>query len=160
MCLVERFLSAVPESVEGTMVSQVRFALVVSFSLALLAIEALPAQADVTVNQRFIQNVTIVNPCELGEGPIALTVEGHQVTRAMPDGQVIIHFNFHGTGVSASGTEYVINQTQVRVVTGSGFTAEFFIRRVSKGSNDNALIDRTLTSPPPVDVVFDVKCVG
>lgn len=137
-----------------------RIVLVVALSVV-LASSASVASADVIGNSWFVEGpITIDNPCAPSDGAITIVVRGHLVERAMSDGTIVRHYNFHGGGTSASGTQYVINQTQTWVIATDGsFIREFFIRRVSKGPTENAHIIRVIAGPPPT-ISSEVTCVG
>jgi len=104
-------------------------------------------------------HVTNMNPCAPQDGLVTLNFEEHRVTQQLADGTLVIHSNFHGTGSSASGVEYVVNRHQVTVVVGQTGSATFEVRRISKGSGDNVQIEATRTFPPVVDTIT-FRCVG
>lgn len=141
------------------MAPYVRLMLAALVSSVLLAGNTITASADVISNVRVtLGPFAIDNPCDPSEGPIVITVVSHQLVRVQSDGTIIVHVNAHGTGVSATGTEYVINRTfsLVNLPGPGGVTIEIFIRRISKGPVDNALIAVTISDT----VVTDTKCVG
>ena len=120
---------------------------------------ASPANADMIANEHFMFTVTNANPCAPQDGLVTLNFEEHRVTQELADGTLVIHSNFHGTGSSTSGVEYIVNRHQVTVVVGQTGSATFEVRRISKGSGDNVLIEATRTFPPLVDTIT-FRCVG
>lgn len=120
---------------------------------------ASPANADVIANEHFMFTVTNMNPCAPQDGLVTLNFEEHRVTQQLADGTLVIHSNFHGTGSSTSGAEYVVNRHQVTVIVGQTGSATFEVRRISKGSGDNVQIEATRTFPPLVDTIT-FRCVG
>jgi hypothetical protein len=121
----------------------------------LLAANAIAVSAEVVSNVR----VTIgpfmqPNVCAPTEGPLTFTVTEHRLTRVESDGTVAFHVNAHGTAVTANGTRYEINRTLVSTTTAGVTTTEIFIRRISHGSGDNAVI--TVVN----GVVTDQRCLG
>jgi hypothetical protein len=117
------------------------------------------ANADVIANEHFAFTVTNTNPCAPQDGLVTLNFEEHRVTQELADGTLVIHSNFHGTGSSTSGVEYVVNRHQVTLVVGETGSAAFEVRRISKGPGDNVLIEATRTFPPLVDTIT-FRCVG
>jgi len=138
-----------------------RFILAMLLSVFLIGVGASGASAESADITRFSQGPLVIdNPCDASQGLLTLFVEGQQVLKTESDGTISRHFNFHGTATSAAGTEYVINQTQTWVTSPDGsFTREFFIRRISKGATDNALIVRIIVGPPDT-VTVELKCAG
>jgi hypothetical protein len=130
-------------------------ATVVIAALALVS----PANADVVANEHFAFTVRNTNPCAPQDGVVTLNFEEHRVTELLADGSFLIHSNFHGTGSSTSGVEYVVNRHQVTVLVGQTGTATFEVRRISKGSGDNVMIEATRTFPPLIDTIT-FRCVG
>lgn len=118
-----------------------------------------PAAADVIANEHFNFTVTNINPCAPGEGVLTLNFEEHRVTQQLADGSLVIHSDFHGTGITTNGTEYVVNRHQVTLVVGDTGSATFQIERISKGPGDNVILEGTRTFPPLVDTIT-FTCVG
>ena len=141
----------------------IRFILARLVALGTLVIASLllasPANADVIANEHFTFTVTNMNPCAPQDGLVTLNFEEHRVTQELADGTLVIYSNFHGTGSSTSGVEYVVNRHQVTVVVGQTGSATFEVRRISKGSGDNVQIEGTRTFPPLVDTIT-FRCVG
>jgi hypothetical protein len=134
---------------------QARAILIVLLSALLLAANAIAVSAEVVSNVR----VTIgpfmqPNVCEPTEGPLTFTVTEHRLRQVESDGTVVFHVNAHGTAVTANGTRYEINRTLVSTTTAGVTTTEIFIRRISHGSGDNAVI--TIVN----GVVTDQRCLG
>lgn len=117
------------------------------------------AAADVVGNEHFIFTVKNVNPCAPEDGVLTLNFEEHRVTQELADGTLVIHSNFHGTGSTTNGTEYVVNRHQVTVIVGETGSATFEIRRISEGPGANVQIEGTRTFPPLIDVIT-FRCVG
>jgi spore coat protein U-like protein len=141
----------------------IRFVLARVAAVGMLGIASLalasPANADVIANEHFTFTVTNMNPCAPEDGLLTLNFEEHRVTQQLADGTLVIHSNFHGTGSSTSGVEYVANRHQVTLVVGQTGSATFEVRRISKGPGDNVLIEGTRTFPPLVDTIT-FRCVG
>ena len=138
-----------------------RAILVALVSLLLLFGNAITVSAEVISNVRVeLGPFTIFNnPCDLTDGLLTVTVIEHQLTTVQSDGTVVLHVNAHGTAVSATGTEYDINRTftSVDAPGPGGVTIEVFIRRISHGGGDNALIAMTVTDN---STVVTTRCVG
>jgi hypothetical protein len=119
-----------------------------------------PAAAEVVAHTHDTFTVTNVNPCAPEDGLVTLTFELQGVTRQLADGTFEIHGSIHGTGSSTSGTEYVVNRQEWFTIdsTGAG-SGTFRVRRISKGSLDNVLIEGTFTFPP-MTVSSTFRCVG
>ena len=141
----------------------IRFIVARLIAVGMLVIASLllasPANADVIANEHFTFTVTNTNPCAPEDGLLTLNFEEHRVTQQLADGTLVIHSNFHGTGSSTSGAEYVVNRHQVTVIVGQTGSATFEVRRISKGSGDNVHIEATRTFPPLVDTIT-FRCVG
>jgi len=141
----------------------IRFIVARLIAVGMLVIASLllasPANADVIANKHFTFTVTNMNPCAPEDGLLTLNFEEHRVTQQLADGTLVIHSNFHGTGSSTSGAEYVVNRHQVTVIVGQTGSATFEVRRISKGSGDNVQIEATRTFPPVV-VTITFRCVG
>lgn len=120
---------------------------------------ASPAAAEVVANERFTFTITNPNPCAPEDGLITLNFEGHSVTHRLADGTLLVHSNFHGTGSSTNGTEYVVNRQQRFTDAGGAGGGTFQVRRISKGSGDNVQIEATFTFPP-MTVTSTFRCVG
>ena len=121
---------------------------------------ASPGAATVIDNIRFTRTVTNANPCAPEDGPVTLTFEVHGVIQQLADGTFLTHGNYHGTGSSTSGTEYVVNRQEWFTTDASGSgggTAH--VERISKGSSDNTQLDVTFTFPP-LTVSMAFRCVG
>jgi hypothetical protein len=132
-----------------------RVVLVALVSVLLVFANAIVASADVVSNVRVtIGPFTQPNVCEPTEGPLLFTVTEHRLTRVESDGTVVFHVNAHGTAVTTDGTRYEINRTLVSTTTAGVTTTEIFIRRISHGSGDNAVI--TIVN----GVVTDQRCLG
>ena len=82
------------------------------------------------------------NPCDPADGPLTVTVTEHRLVRVEPDGTVVTHVNtLQGTAVSANGTEYQIIRTATIAATpGEPVVTDIFVRRISHGGGDNAMI--------------------
>lgn len=135
----------------------------VSTLVVAMLLLAMPVSADVVANERYTFTITNPNPCAGGE-LIDLTFESHDVTRQLADGTLVVERNIHGTGVSTTGTEYVVNRHQVTTVVGDVESATFQVVRVSKGSGDNMQIEGTFTFDPgrvpPLVQTSTFRCVG
>ena len=121
---------------------------------------ATPGAATVVDNIHFTRTVTNANPCAPEDGPITLTFEVHGVIQQLADGTFLTHGNYHGTGSSTSGTEYIVNRQEWFTTDASGSgggTAR--VERISKGSSDNSQLDVTFTFPP-LTVSMTFRCVG
>ena len=135
----------------------------ITFLLACIAIMSLVltsrAAADVVANEHFIFTVRNINPCAPEDGVLTLNFEEHRVTQELADGTLVIYSNFHGTGSTTNGTEYVVNRHQVTVIVGETGSATFEIRRISKGPGTNVQLEGTRTFPPLIDTIT-FRCVG
>ncbi len=121
---------------------------------------ASPASAEVVDNTWSTFTVMNINPCAPEDGLVTLNFELHGVTRQLADGTFLIHGNYHGTGSSTSGTEYVVNRQEWFTDNGTGTGAGTFrVIRVTKGSVDNVQIEATFTYPPVI-VSSTFRCVG
>ena len=137
----------------------VRLAAIGTLIIASLLL-ASPANAEVVDNTWFERTITNFNPCAPEDGPVTLVFEVHGVTRQLADGTFLIHGNYHGTGTSTSGTEYVVNRQEWFTDDGTGTGAGTFrVIRVTKGSVDNVQIEGTFTYPP-ITVSSTFTCVG
>jgi hypothetical protein len=138
-------------------------AAIATLGIALFLLSA-PVAAEVIMNDRFTFTVTNVNPCAAGDGPVTLTFEEHDVWQRLADGTLLVHSNFHGTGTSANGVDYVVNRRQITTVVGGVSTGTFEVVRVSKGSGDNVHIEGTFTFDPnrvpPRIQTTTFRCVG
>jgi hypothetical protein len=137
------------------MTLQARAILIVVLSALLLAANAIVVSAEVVSNVR----VTIgpfmqPNVCAPAEGALTFIVTEHRLTRVESDGTASFHVNAHGTAVTTNGTQYEINRTLFSTTATGVTTTEVFIRRISHGSGDNAVI--TMVN----GVVTDQRCLG
>ena len=139
---------------------QVRAILAALLSALLLLGNAIAVSADVVSNVRVELGpfTTFNNPCDPSDGPLTVTVIEHRVTRIQSDGTVVLHINAHGTAVGTNGTSYEIMRTfsQVDAPGPGGTTTEIFIRRISHGAGDNALIVMTIAGT----TLASTRCVG
>lgn len=121
---------------------------------------ATPGAATVVDNIHFTRTVTNANPCAPEDGPITLTFEVHGVIQQLADGTFLTHGNYHGTGSSTSGTEYIVNRQEWFTTDASGSgSGTARVERISKGSSDNSQLDVTFTFPP-LTVSMTFRCVG
>jgi hypothetical protein len=119
-----------------------------------------PAAAGEVESTWFTRTIINVNPCVPEDGLVTINFEVHGVTRQLADGTFLIHGNYHGTGSSTSGTEYVVNRQEWFTVDGAGAgSGTFRVIRITKGSIDNVQIEGTFTFPP-MTVSSTFRCVG
>jgi hypothetical protein len=108
----------------------------------------------------FTRTVTNANPCAPEDGPVTLTFEVHGVIKQLADGTFLTHGNYHGTGSSTSGTEYVVNRQEWFTTDASGNgSGTATVERISKGSVDNTQLDVTFTFEP-LTVSMTFRCMG
>jgi len=120
-------------------------ALLVSLvSASLLLGNVLVASADVVSNTFVTLGPFTMfnNPCDPSDGQLTVTVTEHRLVRVEPDGTVVTQVNtLQGTAVSANGTEYQIMRTaKIAAAPGAPVVTDIFVRRISHGDGDNAMI--------------------
>ena len=121
---------------------------------------ASPGAATVVDNIHFTRTVTNTNPCAPEDGLVTITFEVHGVIQQLADGTFLTHGNYHGTGSSTSGTEYIVNRQEWFTTDASGSGGgTSHVERISKGSSDNTQLDVTFTFPP-LTVSMTFRCVG
>ena len=118
-----------------------------------------PAAGEVVENIHFTRTVTNTNPCAPEDGLLTLTFEVHGVWHQLADGTLLIHGNYHGTGTTTNGTQYVVNRQEWFTNDAGTGSGTFHLVRVSKGSGDNVQIEGTFTFPP-LTVSSTFTCVG
>src|SRR2546421_2340280 len=101
---------------------------------------SVPATAGVIANEHTTFTVTNVNPCAVGDGPVLLTFDEHDVVQQLADGTIVVRSNFHGTGTSANGVAYVANRHEVTTIVGGRSSGTFRVIRATKGPGDNVQI--------------------
>jgi hypothetical protein len=137
-----------------------RFLSITAAAGAILIATTSVAFAEViTVGHTTFTNV-VTNPCDLADGPIALTTDSYFVFKAQPDGSFENHIVFHSQGVSGNGTQYVANRvsTQTAEPGSTIFAIDVHLVRISAGPGDNAMI--TITGPLSGPMTMTVRCVG
>lgn len=124
--------------------------------------------ADPGLVQRFSFSTTGDAPgCDDG-ALVAVAIDVDVIVRVVErgDGTRMTYWTVYGTGVDADGVEYIINNTvMIDDPPDSDTSKERLFRRViSKGSDDNRLLDVTFAIDGDGNFIelltIDVKCIG